>query len=97
MNTMTQYRPEHERIDRRAKVRAENTTRCPNCYSSHVEQGEFIKGGQALFPWYDHSQDHSQTYAVYAYPCQSCGAEIVTGSTEHYLRRHHEAESPTVH
>lgn len=90
---MNQYRPEHERIDRRAKVRAENTTRCPNCYSAHVEQGELIKGGQALFPWHD----HNQTYAIYAYSCQFCGAEFMEGATEHYFRRHHEAESPTVH
>jgi len=93
MNTMTQYRHEHESIDRRAKVRVENTTRCPNCYSAHVEQGGLIEGGQALFPWHD----HSQTYAVYAYSCQSCGAEFVAGATERYLRRHHEAETPTLH
>ena len=92
MNTMTEYRHEHTHIDRRANVRAANTTHCPNCNSVHVEQGELIKGGQAMFPWYN----HSQTYAVYAYSCQSCGAEFVDGASEHYVRRHPEA-SPTIH
>lgn len=93
MNTLAEYRHEHERIDRRAKVRAENTIRCPNCYSSHVEQGEFIEGGRALFPWHD----QSHTYAIYAYSCQSCGAEFFAGATERYTRRPHAAESPTLH
>jgi len=93
MNTMTQYQHEHELIDRRAKFRAENTTMCPNCGGIHVEQGEFIEGGHTLLPWYN----HSQTYAVYAYTCQSCGAEFIAGSTERYFRQHHEVAAPTVH
>jgi len=93
MKTMTQDRRECEWIDRRAKVRAGNATRCPNCYSSHVEQGDLVEGGRALFPWHD----DSHAYAIYVYLCQSCGAEFLAGAAERYSRRHQEAENPTLH
>ena len=37
------------------------------------------------------------SYAVYNYCCQTCGAEFITGTTECYHRRHHEANTPLFH
>jgi hypothetical protein len=82
----------HEQIERRAAARAANTVRCPNCFSPHVEQDEPIEFGQAPFVWHN----PGMKYAVYAYTCQTCGAEFVTGSTECYHRQHHEASAPVV-
>ncbi|GEM_PF-2641791 len=86
MNTISQHqKSEYERVDRRAVPRAQVGVKCPNCCGSHVEQNARIECGSIPYSWHD----SRQPYAVYSYSCQTCGAEFVAGSTEHYLRRHY--------
>jgi hypothetical protein len=83
MNTISQYRKIDERVDRRAVPRTRIGGKCPNCCGPHVEQTTRIECGNAPYSW----RDPDQPYAIYAYSCQTCGAEFVAGTTEHYLRR----------
>ncbi len=84
---------QHDQTEQRAASRPENTVKCPSCASSHVEQVEPVEFGRAPFVWHK----PELTYAVYTYCCQTCGAEFITGTTEHYHRRHHEARTPVFH
>jgi hypothetical protein len=86
MNTIiSQHRHEYERADRRAAPRIQVGIRCPNCYGPHVEQSTRVECGHVPYSWHG----PEQSYVVYAYSCQTCGAEFVAGTTEHYLRRHY--------
>jgi hypothetical protein len=85
MNTISQHRHEYERSDRRAAPRTQVGIRCPNCCGPHVEQSTRVECGHVPYSWHG----PEQSYAVYAYSCQTCGAEFVAGTTEHYLRHHY--------